>query len=650
MTRPLSALGAALLVALLVFAAFRAVPPFAAAEARARDLVHALFAAPIPTRDDIVLIVIEESTLSAFPYRSPIDRGFLAELVLSLKALKPAAIGVDLLFDQPTEPEKDWALLDAIAVGDGPPVIVVTGDEDDGLTPQQADFLAAFAEEALTAQATLLQDPYNKISRAVPAARDIRGRETPALAVALAEAAGAEAPPEARRAGFEIAFAPTEGGGEFAPRLVAAFHPWFTAAQIEGRIALIHVGLDATDRHQTPLALIAEDGDRPGGEVHAQAIAQILDGRRLAEVGPGIELAAAAAAALLATAALLTHLPVAARAGLVALTLGVAAAAPAAALSAASIRAPALPPLLAGALAASGVALARWREDAATRRRLREAFGRFVSPEVVRQIEADPGALKLGGERREITSVFTDVAGFTSICEGLPAETLVDMLNRYLGGASRVFIEGGGTLDKFVGDALVGFFGAPVARADHAAAAIRVAVAIDAFAEAFRAAELAAGRPFGVTRIGVHSGEATIGNFGGDLFFDYTAMGDTVNVAARLEGANKAFGGRLCVSGATVAAAGGAVEGVIFRAIGGLVVKGRQEPLETFEAFAANDPRAATVLRYADAWNRLDSDPEAAAAGFRALVAAAPDDGLAAFHLARLEAGERGRIVTLKEK
>ena len=225
---------------------------------------------------------------------------------------------------------------------------------------------------------------------------------------------------------------------------------------------------------------------------------------------------------------------------------------------------------------------------------------------------------------------------------------LSDLLNRYLGGASNVVVDNGGTIDKFVGDAIVSFFGAPLDRADHAAAAIQMVVKLDAFAQGFIETIAAEGRKFGVTRIGVHTGEATVGNFGGDVFFDYTAMGDTMNVAARLEGANKAYGGRLTISGEALAHAGGTVDGMITRPIGKLRVKGREEPLPTFEAFAPDDSRATCITDFMAAYDRLSTD--GSAEDFLALQDRYPDDALIAFHAARAKEGERGDIVTLKEK
>ncbi|MEO0363649.1 MAG: CHASE2 domain-containing protein, partial [Pseudomonadota bacterium] len=220
------ALGSAVLVGLVVFAAFRLFPPFAAAEARARDVVHTLFFPAAPTRDDVVLVLIEEATLARLPYRSPIDRGFLAELLASLLALEPRAVALDLLLDQPTEAEKDADLFALLRAEDGPPVVVAVADEADGLTEAQAAFLADATWGARIGQAALLFDPDNDVVRAVPPRREVFGRSVPALSVALAEAGGAAAPD----GGFDVAFAPPEAAGEFAPRLVAGFHPYFNAA------------------------------------------------------------------------------------------------------------------------------------------------------------------------------------------------------------------------------------------------------------------------------------------------------------------------------------------------------------------------------------------------------------------------------------
>jgi len=358
--------------------------------------------------------------------------------------------------------------------------------------------------------------------------------------------------------------------------------------------------------------------------------------------------AATLLAAVLTAGALVVKTQVLIRVSLALAIVVAFAATPALAMTGFAVRAPFIPPLAGAVIAGAIVALARWRKDSLTRKRLREAFGKYVSPTVVGQIEKSPGALALGGERREMTCVFTDVAGFTTLCENLPADKLITLLNRYLGGASNVVVDHGGTIDKFVGDAIVSFFGAPLERPDHAAAAIRMVVDLDRFASEFVKTVAAEGTTFGVTRIGVHTGEATVGNFGGDVFFDYTAMGDTMNVAARLEGANTAYGAHVTIPGDALAHAGGAVAGVVTRPIGRLRVKGRDEPLATFEAFAPDDPRATYVTDYMAAYEVLSSDGSAEA--FADLARRHPKDALIAFHAARHQEGERGEIATLKEK
>ncbi len=302
--------------------------------------------------------------------------------------------------------------------------------------------------------------------------------------------------------------------------------------------------------------------------------------------------AATVLASLLTAAALVVKTPVVIRLAFALVIIAVFAATPVVAMTGFAVRVPFIPPLAGAVIAGAVVALARWRKDSLTRKRLREAFGKYVSPTVVGQIESNPGALALGGERREMTCVFTDVAGFTTLCENFPANKLITLLNRYLGGASNVVVDHGDTIDKFVGDAIVSFFGAPLDRPDQAAASPSgMVVDLDRFASEFVETVAAEGTTFGVTRIGVHTGEATVGNFGGDVFFDYTAMGDTMNVAARLEGANKAYGGHVTISGDALGACrrcGRWRSDPPHRAV--CASKVATTPLQTYEAFAPDDP------------------------------------------------------------
>jgi class 3 adenylate cyclase len=259
---------------------------------------------------------------------------------------------------------------------------------------------------------------------------------------------------------------------------------------------------------------------------------------------------------------------------------------------------------------------------------------------------ADPGRLNLDGERRELTFVFTDIAGFTTLSEKLEAAQLVSLVNEYLDGMSEIVLAHEGTIDKFIGDAVVAFFGAPGDAADHAGQAVAAALDLDRFAHAFSSEKQAQGIPFGLTRIGVHTGVAMVGNFGGRQRFDYTAMGDTVNTAARLESVNKQLGTRVAVSGATAAMC----PDIVFRPVGTLVLKGKSEGIEVFQPIDQAEVGSEAATAYLAAFELLRAEDPAALEAFARLAEGAPDDGLATFHLERLKRGERGIVAVLDEK
>ena len=193
---------------------------------------------------------------------------------------------------------------------------------------------------------------------------------------------------------------------------------------------------------------------------------------------------------------------------------------------------------------------------------------------------------ELGGELREVSVLFSDIAGFTSFAEGREPRQLVRDLNDYFDRMSAVIEAEGGFIDKFIGDAIVAVFGAPAGPVDHAAAAIRAAAGM--------AAQSAAG-PFR-TRIGVNSGTVLMGNIGASRRFNFTVIGDAVNLAARLEGANKLYGTALLVSGEAVSLAGGSVPGVPLREIDRVRVVGKTVPVDLFTLAGADDGAFAEAL------------------------------------------------------
>jgi class 3 adenylate cyclase len=241
-------------------------------------------------------------------------------------------------------------------------------------------------------------------------------------------------------------------------------------------------------------------------------------------------------------------------------------------------------------------------------------------------------------QRREVATIFTDITSFTSLVETATPEVLGALLNEYVGGMTDVVFAHEGTVAKIIGDAIQILFNAPGDQPDYATRAIACAHDLDVWAQAFRERWKAKGVNFGVTRIGVHAGPALVGNFGGSRFFDYTAYGDTINTAARLEAANKFLGTRICVS-AAVAAGTEKFQG---RPVGDLMLRGRSEPLRAYEPLSAATFEAPVTAQYSEAFAKLEAEDAAAMPAFAALVGLHSDDALAGFHLRRLLNGAKG--------
>src|SRR5271156_1487762 len=283
------------------------------------------------------------------------------------------------------------------------------------------------------------------------------------------------------------------------------------------------------------------------------------------------------------------------------------------------------------------------RRRQAEAERAHAALSRYFSPNLAERLASDADAIDLRGQRREIATLFTDIASFTALVESLEPNVLGMLLNEYLSGMTDIVFSHDGTVAKIVGDALHVLFGAPGEQHDHAARAVACALDLDQYAQAFRDRWQKKGIPLGVTRIGVHAGSAIVGNFGGDKFFDYTAYGDTINVAARLEAANKQLGTRICVS----AALAGKMDGFRGRPVGDLVLRGRSEALRAFEPLRAEQHESAATKAYSEAFAKLQASDPSAIAAFASHVGLQPQDQLASFHLKRLLNGETGVRIAL---
>jgi class 3 adenylate cyclase/CheY-like chemotaxis protein len=276
--------------------------------------------------------------------------------------------------------------------------------------------------------------------------------------------------------------------------------------------------------------------------------------------------------------------------------------------------------------------------------RARESLSRHFSPQIAAKLSTASESSAVEVQWREVAAIFTDIAGFTALVQAAAPEVLGVLLNEYVAGMTDTVFAHEGTVAKIIGDAIHILFNAPGDQADYATRAIACARDLDNWAEMFRARCKVKGIDFGATRVGVHIGTALVGNFGGGRFFDYTAYGDTINTAARLEAANKAFGTRICVS-ATIA---DRAEGFLGRPVGDLVLRGRSEPLRAYEPLTAATADRPETVQYYEAFAKLQAGDVGALPAFATLVGLRAEDSLASFHLRRILNGANGVLIQLE--
>ncbi len=285
-------------------------------------------------------------------------------------------------------------------------------------------------------------------------------------------------------------------------------------------------------------------------------------------------------------------------------------------------------PTLVIAIGYLALIIERWVEADQRRREIKNAFSRYVSSNVVDALLKNPAKLKLGGERRHMTVLFSDLRGFTTLSEGLTPEKLVEVLNRYLHEMTNIVFEEGGVLDKYIGDAVMAFWNAPFDQPDHGVRAVRAAVKMR-----LKLAEMnkTGAFPPGITLkvgVGLNTGDMVVGNIGGELRFDYTVIGDSVNLASRTEGLCKEYGSEIIVTEATKQAMG---DGFVVRKLDKVAVKGKKEPIQIYQVFgvvgSVSDAELGLIKAYEEALNAYFAQQfEQAEARCAQLLATYPED------------------------
>lgn len=537
-----------------------------AAELALYDM-RAWLAADLVEQDDrIVLVVYDDQALINLEKRSPLPRDALAEALGNIDRMGAKAIGIDILFDQPQA--EDQLLVDQLRAMETPTSVayanVATNEADIGYEQQifLEDFMAALEGSNSHAASIRLSEEFGATRvwpQIVPGLPPLLGRSM------LADAGG----PYEEFTGYEGAIEyrrPLRAGqneGEMVEEgqradveeplfqtlsieLFLDLDPAiaeFIAPQIEGKYVLIGGDITDYDRVETPFT--SWTGFEPSGlSVHGEIVAQMLDGKVLPQVPVWALWAMAILVVLSAVLAALLEWP-ARRLVPLLLLLGVMYVGIPFLLHFQDVDTYGLPAvgwIVAWIIAFTAVTAAARSAGAKQRSFAQGALGKYIPRDIAQQIIDQPDLLSLGGEKREIYVLFSDLEGFTKMSHAIPPEMVAKLLNRYLELLSGVVLEHGGVIDKYVGDAVVAFWGAPIARPDDAERATKAGYAMWKAGEDFRE-EVAAMDPdlpkIGKTRVGLHFGEAVVGNFGGDTRIQYTALGDSMNTAARLEAANK---------------------------------------------------------------------------------------------------------------
>ena len=582
--------------------------PLKKLENSASDIRISALQPPENQSKKIVLATITEETVSLFQYRSPVDREFIANLIMLLQAKGVRAIGIDILLDSPTEVEKDEFLKETLSNATVPLFFSYTNTPE-VVTEEQLKYLNAFIPVEMRAAANMATDPFDGTVRWV-----FPGETNEGMPISFprkgAELIGIDttqlfANQKKSQENLPIAWRPkkdleTPAFPEYPAHAVAMLPTdWF-----KDKIVLVGAKLSLEDRHRTPMAIIDDqwEGRMPGVTVMAHAMSQLIENRKPHKVTPEMTFLVCVVLAITGMLIGLAKKGVAisvVSGFFVALILWLVAFL---GFSKGLPMIPVIAPTITLALALWMMDLLIGKAERQQRQFVQGAFSRYVEPAVVEKLVENPEYLNVTGVKQDTTFIFTDVAGFTTLSEKLESKVLSDVLNAYLDGACEIIFRHGGTVDKFIGDAIMVVFNAPIPQEDHIERSVKCALELDSYCEKFRNEQNSKGIPIGVTRIGIHTGSATVGNFGSQTRMDFTALGDTVNTAARTESVNKYFGTRIAATEEIVSKCASDLK---FLPIGDIVLKGKTVAVPLYNPVSSEFFNSEYSKQYLDIYNQL---------------------------------------------
>ncbi|MBB3648689.1 adenylate cyclase [Rhizobium leguminosarum] len=586
---------------------------------------------PRPPPGGPVIVAIDEPSLADINAQWPWPRSLHAELVSQLRAAGARVVGLDIIMAEPSNPDNDAAI--AKAVG---PDVVLAGDETLIETPQASQLIRATPLPQLTQAGAVTGIASIDLSgdgmfRRIPGYQD-------GFAAMLMKTASGAANADLPAGRLIQSFGPARSYPTVSYYQALDPENLLPPGYFRDRVVLVGLSLQnapeidkrGVDAFATPYTI--HTGKLVSGvEIQATIYDNIRAGLSIAEA----RLPAVAACILISV--LLAATTVWRSTGWLTIVTSAAALLAFATVSFAGIRlahvfVSPLGPTVAYISVVFGQAAFDYAEERRNKRQIIRAFAQYISPDLVRRLSNDPSQLKLGGERRTLSVLFSDVRGFTTIAETLKddPEQLTGLINRLLTPLSDVVMDHGGTIDKYMGDCIMAFWNAPLDDPDHALHAVRASLAMQTAISRLnnqleREAAARGGKPHVLKMgVGINTGECIVGNMGSTRRFDYSCLGDSVNLASRLEGASKNYGVALLLGEETARLV---AETYIVIELDRIIVKGRTVPSPVYtvvhkadaEALAAHQAfieakYAGTLAPSNPAFDRLAADiPELAA-------------------------------------
>lgn len=589
------------------------------------DTLSAL-TAPKKSTLPITIIGIDEESFAKLGIRWPWPRDMHAQLIDRLSKAGAAVIAFDVLFSEPSPAKEDAKFARSIA-SSGNVVLAADRVYHETATARQwqrLDPIEPFMQAgAITGLATMTIDGDNVVRR-------MAGADDALWRIAIRTLI------RSRPGSVEEPFVPADamirhiGPTHTFPYVPyyqvlngdASIPPGFFADQIVliGRDVRSSPDVAQTDTFATPF-LNASGLLTPGIEIHATQIENALNGQFIMPATRTLNVLAISAVLILAIPFLLFWHPL--RSTVLTVLLGCAVLGISTWVFASfNLWMATATPLLALATAFSTAGTSSYFTERRRAGAIRSAFSKYVSGDVVKEMIDHPERLKLGGVRRELSILFCDLAGFTSMSEKLTPDEVAHAINIYLNAMTQIIMAHGGTVVSFMGDGIYALWGAPLNDDEHGLHAVQAAIAMQDGIRDLRPEFKSLGIDKLALRIGINSGPATVGNMGSDLRFEYTALGDTVNLSARLEGVNKAYGTDILLSKSTADLVNGRIQ---LRPIDRVRVKGKNVPVDVFTPCENTTLVAATERAWAA---YLAKDWSNARTCWQEIRRLAPDDSL----------------------